>query len=145
MVEKFESYLGVLPLTQVVKTRIDEIMILNSAMFDEEILDIFICELKNNEERPTYTSLWFFTESYAIECKDFLTTYDFDIAPYKNRLKYSSIKSTDFDFATPTDKSFVKISFQFDSTVSGIFTATSNNCLKAYEFYTKYIIPNIIK
>jgi len=145
MVERFESYLGVLPLTQVVKTRIDEIMILNHAMFDEDILDIFICELKNNEERTTFTSLWLFTESYAIECKDFLTTYDFDMAPYKNRLHYCSIKSTEFDFVSPTEKSLVKITFQFDSRISGTFTATNDNCLKAYEFYKKYIIPNVVK
>jgi hypothetical protein len=145
MVEKFEHYLGVLPLTQVVKTRIDEILILNDAMIDEDIVDIFICELKNNEERTTFTSLWLFTESYATECKNFLTTYDFDIAPYKNKINYCSIKATEFDFTTPTEKSLVTISFQFDSPVSGTFTATSDNCLKAYEFYTKYIIPNVVK
>jgi len=142
MLKKFEDYLGTLPLTQVMD-RINEVLKLNSKITNDDILDIFICEFKNDEGARTHTSLWLFTKKHCIECKDFLTTNNFDLTPYAGRITYCSIKPIEFNLDKPTKKSSVKIHFKFEGGVSGILIATENNCLKAFEIYKKYIVTNL--
>lgn len=145
MIEKFESYLQQLQLTDIVKSRIKEVLILNYNMINNEIIDIFIGEVKSVIGRKTFTSLWLFTSDYAIECKEFLSKNDFDIAPYKNRIQYCSIKAENFDFTTSDVNSFVEIKLHFIESITGTLTATGENCQHAYELYKKLIIPNVTK
>ncbi|NQY07523.1 MAG: hypothetical protein HRT68_15335, partial [Flavobacteriaceae bacterium] len=98
MLEKFEDYLGQLPLTRAIKGRIEEVINLNMKIKELDIQDIFICELKNEEGSRTYTSLWLFTKTHSIECKNFLTQNDFDIVPHLNRIGYCSISPTNYNF-----------------------------------------------
>ncbi len=146
MIEKFEDYLGSLQLTKVVKDRIEEIIILNRKIKEMDILDIFICELKNKEGSRNYTSLWLFGEKYCIECKSFLTKNDFDLTPIKNKIDYCSISPIDFDLENTTEKSIVNIHFKFVSSGTGMtgnLIATEINCLSALNLYRKYIISNL--
>jgi hypothetical protein len=145
MIEKFEGYLGLLPLTRIIKDRIDEIIKLNLKIVDEEINDIFICEFKNNEGVRTYTSLWLFCHNNCIECKTFLHSYDFDITPYFKKVDYCSITSSEFDFENTSEISSVKVHFRFATGISGDLIGTEQNCLKAFEIYKRFIIPNLVK
>ena len=143
MFEKFYLYLDTLPLTLVVKKRIDELIILNSKLINEEILDIFICDMKNHDGTRTYLSLWLFAEKYVFECKNFLNTYDFDITPYFKKIDYCYIKPINFDFETTNEKSSVNIFGALgENTIELI--ATEQNCLKALDVYKKYIIRNLV-
>lgn len=143
MLEKFEDYLGVLSLTQVIKDRIDEVIELNTKIKNDDILDIFICEMKNNEGARTYTSLWLFTDKFFIECKDFLTTNNFDLIPYLGAIKYCSIETIEFDLDVASEKSSVKTYCEFENKLNGNFIATENNCVKAFDIYLKYIVANL--
>lgn len=145
MIAKFESYIEQLPLSQVVKLRIDEVLILNQNMINQEIIEIFMGEVKNIDGRKTFTSLWLFTDEYTIECKDFLSSIDFDIAPYKNRVQYCSIKSNDYDFNTYDTNSFVEIRLHFIDRITGTLIASGENCPQAYKIYKDLIIPNVTK
>lgn len=145
MIEKFEAYLGTLPITKTVKDRVDEIINLNLKIQEFDIKDIFICELKNSEGSRSYTSLWLFTDKYFIECKDFLTTFDFDITPYLGKIQYCSISPKDFDLETATEKSIVNIHFSLAAdSISGSLISTEQNCLNALSIYRKYIVSNLI-
>jgi hypothetical protein len=143
MIEKFEDYIGGLPLTRVVKERINELLELNSKIKECEIDDIFICEFKNEEGTRNYTSLWLFNEKYCIECKNFMSLYDFDITPYNKRIDYCSITPVNFDFVTPTNQSIINIHFHFGFGIAGNLIATEENCLSALNIYKKYIISNL--
>ncbi len=109
MLDKFEDYLGVLPLTQVVRERIDTVIDLNAKIVNADFMDIFICEMKDKEGAKEYTSLWLFTNSLLVECKNFLSEDDFDVVPYINRVRYCSIKPIEFDFKSVTAKSSITI------------------------------------
>lgn len=141
--EKFNDYLESLPLTKAVKGRISEVLSMNNEIFNFQIEDIFICELKNEEGARSYTSLWMFTKEVCIECKDFLTRNDFDIAPLKDEIHYCSIEIQDFDLKNSNEKSFVKVHFTFKSKVSGNIISTDENCVWALKIYKKHIIPNM--
>lgn len=141
--EKFNDYLENLPLTKAVKGRIFEVLNMNNDIFNAQIEDIFICELKNEEGARNYTSLWLFSQDICIECKDFLTRNDFDITPLKDEVTYCSIEIQDFDLINCNEKSFVKTHFTFKSKVSGDIISTEENCIWALKIYKKYIIPNI--
>jgi hypothetical protein len=143
MIEQFDDYIGTLPLTKVVKDKIEEMLILNSKIKKFEIKDIFVCELKNEEGARNYTSLWLFTDKQVVECKNFLATYDFDITPLYKNIEYCSMSPVNFDLEKPSDKSIVKIHIQFNVRISGDIIATENNCLSALKIYQKYIIPNL--
>jgi len=150
VLNKHEEYLDILPLTQVVKERIEEVINLNSKLLGVEFLDIFICDLKNNEGAKNYTSLWLISTEYLIECKSFLSNNNFDLVRYKNKVGYCSIQPIEYDFETVSEKSSVLIHCNIGGSssmgsVSCSLIATEENCTKALEIYQKYLITNIMK
>lgn len=145
MLDKFKEYLGILPLTQVVKDRIEIVISLNAKIINDEVIDIFICDLKDEEGTKEYTSLWLFTDSHLMECKNFLSENNFDLVFYKNSIRYCSIKPIDFDFDSPTTKSSITINCSLLGALSCNIIATEDNCKKAFDIYKKYFVANIIK
>lgn len=146
MKQHFEEYLESLPLTKVVKGRIEEVIIMTTKIHDFDFKDIFVCELKNNEGRIDYNSLWLFGEEYIVECKNFMNEIDIDLTPIYKKITYSSVYATNYDFENLNDSSFIKIDFTLmRSHVTGILTAIGNNCVNVQNIYKKYIIPNFIE
>lgn len=143
MIKKYDDYLGTLPLTKVIKERINDMLIINSRIKKLDIIDIFVCESKNKEGSRNYTSLWLFSDTYCIECKNFLNSFDFDITPYSKKIDYCSIVPINFDLKTPNTNSIVKVNFHFAAGISGDLIATEHNCLYALKIYKKYIVSNL--
>jgi len=98
--------------------------------------------MKNNEGARTYTSLWLFTDKYCIECKEFLSTNNFDITPYDGTAIYCSIISIEFNFVEASEKSQVNIHCSFGDITCDLI-ATEQNCIKAFEIYKKYFVANL--
>jgi hypothetical protein len=144
MIDKFKAYLDILPLTQVVKDRVNTVINLNSKIVEMNILDIFISNMNNDDGAKEYTSLWLFTDQFIVECKNFLSKNDFDITPHINRISYCSIAPIEFDFETVTDKSSVVIHCTMGN-MSCQLIATDENCLEAFERYKKHLISNLIR
>lgn len=145
MIEKFESYLSTLPLTGAIRTRINEVLILNDRIISLDIEDIFICEMKNKEGERTYTSLWLFTDTYCMECENFLTTEDFDIVVYKKKVKHAAIKPIEFDFLETSSKSSIQINCYLTEGTSCNLIGTETNCMQALKIYQKYFLANLLK
>lgn len=143
MLDQFEDYLGLLPLTKTIKSRINSCLTLNSKIIPDDILEIFISDIKDKEGARTYTSLWIITDKYCMECKNFLSQYDFDVINYKNNLRYCSIKFKDFDLETATESSSLTVSCAFTDQGGANYMATGTNCLKAYDIYKNYFVKNI--
>ena len=145
MLDKFKAYLFDLKLPNTVTERIDEVLKLNANIKTSEILDIFICDLKNKDGSRTYTSLWLFTERYCIECHNFLTEDNFDFTPYYKRIAYCNTTSHEFDFQNATENSFVNIHFALPNSILGDLITTGLNCEKAVKIYQNYIVQNLIE
>lgn len=145
MINKFNKYLEKITLTKIVKGRINEVLLMNQKIYNEEIRDIFVCEMKNKEGARSYTSLWLFSDEFCFECKNFLNSFNFDKTPYSSKLDYCSIEIIEFDLKEPNEKSIVNIHFEFRISLAGDLIATESNCLSAIEIYKKYIIPNLNK
>lgn len=143
MLDKFEDYLGSLPLTKVIKDRINECLHLNFEIHQEEFVDIFISDIKDKEGSRTFNSLWIFTDKLAIECKNFLLEYDFDATPYCKATIYGSMKFQEYDLKKATENSSIAISVIFENTGAGNFVATGSNCAKAYDIYKKHFLANL--
>lgn len=145
MLDKFNDYLSIFNFTKVRIERIESALTLNAKILQNEILDIFICEIKSAPDgNKTFTSLWLITDRYMIECKEFLTEVDFDITPYVKKIKYCSIQAQKFDFETLEEGSSVEIYFALKGDVKGMITATDENCTHAFNFYKQYVVPNIV-
>lgn len=87
MKEEFEAYLNDINVAQPVKNRVDVILKEISSLYEGLVItDIFVCQVKNEE--VNYTSLWLFGAGFCIECKDFLSRDDFDLAYLNGNVYY---------------------------------------------------------
>ena len=87
MKEEFEAYLNDINVAQPVKNRVDVILKEISSLYEGLVItDIFVCQVKNEE--VNYTSLWLFGAGFCIECKDFLSQDDFDLAYLNGNVYY---------------------------------------------------------
>ncbi len=141
--QKIENYSNSLSLTSVIRDRINTLISLNAKIIDSDILDIFISEIEDDEMNRTYTSLWFFTNKYIIECKQFQTVNDLDIMLYREKIHYCKIMFREFDSFVATEKSFVKIYCGVNNDMKINLLATGKNCEKAFEIYQKYFVNNL--
>lgn len=141
--QQFQDYLDNLPFTKAIKSRIVQIIELNKKFYDEEILDILICDYKNSDNSPVYSSLWLFTAKSFIECKNFVNYFDFDITPIASKLHYCSMDFTDYDLETANDNSKINIHMKFNTEIVGDIVATGVNCDHALYIYKKHIIANL--
>lgn len=139
----FENYLENLPFTKTIRDRITHIVDLNKKIYNEEIIDIVVCDYKNHDNSPVYSSLWLFTNKAFLECKNFLNYYDFDITPISDKIDYCSIDFIDFDLENANDNSKVNIHIRFNNHISGEIVTTGVNCNHALNIYRKHVIANL--
>ncbi|MBN2747562.1 MAG: hypothetical protein JXR34_12615 [Bacteroidales bacterium] len=143
---EIKNYMDSIRVSEVLQTRIENLIQLNQNLFEFEVLDIFISEYRDKDGNEVYTSLWLFTNKGAIECKNFIDQTDFDVTPITNNIEYCSILVNNFDFVTTNQKSFVKALCNFGNTgspINGSFTATDANCKYAIEIYKRHFLANL--
>ena len=107
--------------------------------YEIEFDEIFICNIQN-EGQEEYMSLWMFSEQDVVECKNFLTRFDIDIAKYKGNVKYVNIitdkKETLFN---PADSSTMRLSISLDDDIKCYFDAKGMNCKKLRGVATRFL------
>jgi len=80
--KKFIPYLQRIGIkTKSLFDRIESIYNVFSKMCPEEIMDIFITDYIKDDGTREYESLWFFSATFCLEAKQFITKYDLDITP----------------------------------------------------------------
>lgn len=143
--EKFYDYLKGIGLTSTPFTeKIESVYNICSQMCPEEIKDIFVSNYIKNDGNEEFISLWFFSDKYCLEAKQFLTKYDIDIAYLYQSIKYWTIKLEDYSYNDISDKS--KLSFEAESLHGIYFTFRSQgkNCGYLKAIIDKYFKPNTI-
>lgn len=102
-----------------------------------EIKDIFITDHIDSEGKRNYENLWFFSDKYMMEAKNFLKKDDFDCYPIKVRswtIKFNDYLPND-DF---TDKS--RLQFVSHMEYAGVveIKASKENCELFMSIFKKY-------
>ncbi len=130
-------------ITKALRERIETIYECCKELCSNEITGIFITDYIKEDGSREYENLWFFSEKYCMEAKQFITTYNFDITPIKKRVNYCSIQKHKYDFKKATEKSrlFLRIGLGFD--ITGEFKAAKENCDYLKEIILKYIKINL--
>ena len=143
MKKEFIEYLKSIGITTALRERIETIYEYYKEICSDEITDIFITEYIKEDESREYENLWFFSDKYFMEAKQFITKDDFDIASIEKSIIYWKIEKKDYDFKKATEKSRLFLSAVLNNVVDGDFKASKENCDYLKEIILKYIKVNM--
>ena len=143
MKKEFIKYLESIGITKAIRERIETIYEYYKEMCSDEITGIFITEYIKEDGSREYENLWFFSDKYCMEAKQFITTDNFDITSIKKQISYWAIKKQDYDFKKATEKSRLSLSVAFNADITGTFKAAKENCDYLKEIIFEYIKINM--
>jgi hypothetical protein len=143
MKDEFVEYLKSIGIPEAIRERIEMIYEFYREICPDEITGVFVTDYIKEDGSREYENLWFFSDKYFMEAKQFITQDNFDIAPIKNRISYWNIRKQDYNFkkATPKSRFYLKISMEFPT--SGEFKAAKENCDYLRSIFFQYIKPNL--
>jgi hypothetical protein len=124
--------------------RIDSIYDFCKQICPDEITGIFVTDYIKEDATREYENLWFFSERFSMEAKQFTKGDDFDITPIFKQIHYLDIKKQDYDMVRSTEKSRLHITFVMTSQVSGELKASKENCDHLRDIMKKHLLPNLL-
>ena len=146
MKEDFKNYLSSIGVTaKVLSERIETIYQFYQSIGLDEITGIFLTDYILSDGTRLFESLWFFSENFAMEAKQFLVEDNFDMSLLHKRVHYWNIKKQNYDFKKATEKSRLYIGFILNTGAGSFLKASKENCDYLKEIFLKYFIPNLKK
>lgn len=143
MKEEFTEYLEAIGITKPLREKIETVYEFYERICPDEITGIFITEYIGEDGARVYENLWFLSEKFSMEAKQFITKDNFDITPIQKRIYYWTIRKQDYDFKKATGKSKLYLTFDLDTGISGEFKASKENCDYLKDILVKYVVPNL--
>ena len=146
MKEEFIKYLESIGITEALRKRIETIYEFYREICPSEITGISVTDYIKEDGAREYENLWFFSEKYCMEAKQFITKEDFDITPIQNRICRWAIQKKDYDFKKATEKSRLLLKFYFGvelGVLIGELKASKENCDYLKDIILKYVVPNL--
>lgn len=143
MKEGFLKYLESIGITDALRKRIEMIHEFYREICPDEITGIFVTDYMKEDGGREYENLWFFSEKYSMEVKQFITKDDLDITPMRNRIYYWTIQKQEYDFKKATEKSRLHLKFSLDTGIDGRLKASKENCDYLREIILKHVTPNL--
>ena len=144
MKKEFNTYLDTIRTGEVIKKRVESILEFYKNTYPEDIEDIFISDIIESGNGRIFQNLWFFSKSYAMEAKDFVSNKDdFDNMVIRQNVAYWRVVKENYDFKETTGKSRLSIHFQAKSAVTGDLQASKENCDYLKNIFVKHISPNL--
>jgi hypothetical protein len=142
MDKDFSNYLNDIEITETnLQERIYNIFIFYANdLCPEDIKDIFVTDYISEELRE-YENLWFFSENFAMEAKNFISEDDFDIT-YFSKINGLEIKKKNYNFKNSNISSRLNL---FCDTESEIYQmkASKNNCDYLKKIIKNYFLPRL--
>lgn len=142
---EFIEYLNDLNITGILQNRIEDIYKIFKEMCPDEIVDIFVTNYIKENGSKEYENIWFFSDKYAMEGKNFITKDDFDITPIKNRIHYWNIKLENYDYQSATQISRLFLKFISVSGINFELKASAENCDYLRDIIKKYVKANLME
>lgn len=142
MKTEFLDYLTKIGISSSLTSRIEEIAYFYSKCINEELEDIFVTDIITQDNSRIYENLWFFSKSYIMEARSFISSNDFDCMNFNNLVKWD-ILSKEYDFAKATESSRLNIELSFAEKFEASFKASKENCDFLFNVFTKRIKQNL--
>ena len=143
MTEWYSEYLEKVGTTDIIKHRVDELYQIYRGLCPDDITGIVITDFITEEGLREYESLWFFSESCAMEAKLFITEDRFDMTPLKNAVTYWEVKKQDYELGRAGDRSRLHLEFGLAHRTTGSLKASRENCDQLWQVFTTYFLPNM--
>jgi hypothetical protein len=143
MKDEFIAYLGSIGMSTVLVERAQSIYDFYGRICREDITDIFVSEFIKQDGDREYQSLWFFSQGYAMEAKEFSGKDAFDMARIDPLVIYWIVEKQDYDFQAASDKSRLHIRVTLQSMQGCDFKASKNNCDYLKGLFLKYFAPRL--
>ena len=144
MKKEFLDYFRSIGITaEVLLERIEEVYEFCSLICPDEIVDVFVDDYIEKDGTRKYVHLSFFSDSYSIGARNFLTDDDIIMVPIRKKVSYYIIKKEDYDFERATEKSRLHMTFILDIGTDGEFKASKENCDYLKLIFLKHIKSNL--
>lgn len=143
MRKEFSDYLAKIGAPPILVARVDSILDFYSDILHIPVDDIFVSEYIKQDNTREYENFWMFNATSMMEAKQFLVKDDFDLMPFKRRIKYWRVEKSDYDFRTSKDSSRLHLEINIEHLGNGDFKASRENCDYLRDVLVKYLIPNI--
>lgn len=143
MKKEFADYLAQIGAPMQVRDRIEMLCKSVEVLFGEEYDEIFV-EAKKKDDTIVYTSLWLFSGSIATECKNFMSSDDFDWIDLTQSVTYINItKQNWLEWDKPKDESTMFFSAGIGQNVyTCAFSAIGVNCSHLLDIARHYFFTN---
>lgn len=128
MADLISKYLSKISLSeQPIKDRIKFHFEAAKMLSPENIEQIFISERLNKDGTRSLESLWFFTNNYCLEAKNFVSKDSIDITPI-DIVYYLQIAYENYNFKDSTEDSRLYSSVHLQESIYAEFRASGINC-----------------
>ncbi|MCP3778789.1 hypothetical protein [Paenibacillus sp. MZ03-122A] len=146
---RFEKYLAEVGIKEgPILNRLTTIYNICAGSFHEEIIEIFVSEIKNNDGSRVYEHVSLFTENYIIDIVEPIgNEIQWNVASYKKAFGWAELSSFNFDFEKANDDSKLKVLCRnfLEMNLSYSFKATGTNCNHLWSIYKEHIQRNLSK
>ena len=115
------------------------------SIFGSEITQVFVSNRKT-EQGIEFLSLWLFSINKAFECKNFISSEDYDMVYIRNNVSYVSINKincTNIDNPM-ADSVLISNNYLANTNLSCSFNAVGRNCKYLMDILKSMYIPNMI-
>ena len=143
MKEEFIKYLKSIGITATLCKRIETIHGFYREICPDEITGIFVTDYLKEDGARGYENIWFFSEKYCMEAKQFIKKDDFDMSPMKSRIEYWTIQKRDYNFKKAIEKSRLHLRFALDTGTDADFKASKENCDYLRDIILRYVVSNL--
>lgn len=144
MKPEFVRYLESIGTSQTLRERAETIFQFYRHLCPEEIVTIFACDYIGGDGARVFGALWFLSDNYAMEAKEFMTKDDFDITPMAKNRMYLRIQKEEYDFQKATDKSRLHIEWTVNERLTGVLKASKENCDFLRDLIRQYVAPRVV-
>ena len=144
MKAEFETYLKSLQATDVVLGRANKIFELYGQLIDGfDAREIFASEDINKEKKREWRSLFFFTDEYILEAKNFVSETDLDITFVIRSVDYMRMQFKDYEPGQPTtSESRFVVKGYLISELDFELRASEDNCERLWQICRKILMQN---
>lgn len=144
MKSEFLAYLKSIDIGDPLTERIKNIYDFYTDICSIEIKDIFVSEYIKEDGSREYESLWFFSDDYAMEAKQFIIQEKFDSAIIKNKINRWDLIKLEFDCKKANNNSRIMLQINFYP-IEGSLKASKENCEHLLNIFKKYVLTNMKK
>jgi len=147
MKAEFVEYIKAIGLTETLTHRVHAFHDFCRVVCPDEIERIFISEYITQEGGRVFESVWFISNMYAMEAKEFAVKEDYDIALVSQPIGYLSVQMQDYDLSKATEKSRLTIKVILSGVglagTSGGMKASKENCDFLWKLIREYFLPKL--